>query len=279
MNTPLSSPIVMGIVNITPDSFSDGGHFIHPQKAISHIQAMLEAGATMIDIGAESSRPGATPLSIAEEINRLDPVLSAIKAAKIGTTVSIDTYKPEVAKYCLEHYQVDIINDITGLRDPQMTNIIAKHQAGIIIMHMKGTPKTMQIKPTYRNIIEEIYAFLEERCTQAHTAGIQNIIVDPGIGFGKSTTDNFTIIRELSEFKSLGYPILIGASRKSCIGNLTGAAIKDRLPGTLALHLKAKEHGARILRVHDVAEHVQALKVWDYINSGSCVTRLASGST
>lgn len=263
MNSTISSVTLMGILNITPDSFSDGGKYNSTQAAVERVKTMIKQGASMIDIGAESSRPGAKALSSTEEIKRLDPILQAIKKENINTTVSIDTYKTEVAEYCLKYYQVDIINDITGLRDPHMAPLIAKYNAGIIIMHMQGTPQTMQTKPIYTDIIDEISVFLDKQRSIATQAGIQNIILDPGIGFGKSMEDNFTIIKELAQFKILECPILIGASRKSCIGHLTGASIENRLPGTLAMHLRAKEHKVDILRVHDVAEHVQALKVWN----------------
>lgn len=255
-------PQLMGILNVTPDSFSDGGQFISPKTAAQQAQAMIAAGATIIDIGGESSRPGAEPVSVKEELHRVAPIFKKIQ--KNNFLLSIDTYKPEVAAQVIQ-LGAKIINDISGLRNPIMRQVAAKAKCKVVIMHMAGTPRNMQKNPHYKNVVQDIIVFFKKQIQLAVADGItrKNIIIDPGIGFGKTVEHNLTILKNLPKFKQAfpDLPLLIGASRKSFIGKITGAEVNDRLPGTLAVHLAAAQHGADILRVHDVAEHVQALKI------------------
>lgn len=266
MLTNTNSPILMGILNVTPDSFSDGGKFIHTRHAIKHAEAMISAGATIIDVGGESSRPGAKAISIVEELQRVVPVIKALVKKQRTWKISIDTYKPEVAAIALA-LGVDIVNDISGLRDPLMRQVVAQAQCPVVVMHMLGTPGTMQKHPRYKNIVADIISFFKIQIDVVKGSGIKpsNIILDPGIGFGKTVQHNLEILQNLKKIKRAfpKHQLLIGASRKSFIGKLTGTEIKtdDRLAGTLAVHLWAAEQGADILRVHDVAEHAQALTI------------------
>lgn len=284
----------MGILNVTPDSFSDGGHFVRrtckgadePREAsakrgmragdsakgqgiididaaVAHAKDMVEQGADMIDIGGESSRPGSEPVSVDEELARVLPVIERL-VADIDIPISIDTYKPTVADACVQA-GASMINDISGLRDPEMIAVAAKHDVPVIIMHMQGEPKTMQEDPTYDDVVLDIKTFFGERIASARAGGVQEIIIDPGIGFGKTVTHNLEILRRLSEFESLGCPILVGTSRKSFIGNVTGAEVDDRLPGTTASNVIAVMNGANIIRVHDVAACKQATQIVDRI--------------
>jgi dihydropteroate synthase len=253
---------IMGILNVTPDSFYDGGRFTGRDKALKHAETMLEAGADIIDIGGESSRPGAHRLSLQEELDRVMPVLEIL--GKSGMRLSIDTYKSAVASEALR-LGAEMVNDISALRfDPEMATIVADHGAAVVLMHMKGLPETMQDAPVYSDAVKEISGFLRERSEAALKAGIRKdkIILDPGIGFGKRTEDNIAILRNLDVFLKMEYPLLIGASRKRLIGDICGAAkAAQRLPGSLAIACVAALHGAHMLRVHDVAETVQAIKV------------------
>ncbi|MFC1517055.1 dihydropteroate synthase [Candidatus Margulisiibacteriota bacterium] len=254
--------ILMGILNITPDSFSDGGKFLSPQQAIAQANKLLRAGADIIDIGAESSRPGAKAISASEELKRLLPVIRALLKNK-KALISIDTTKASVAKKCLE-LGAHMINDISGLKkDPQMAKVIAKYKVPVIIMHRSGSSKVMQKKTGYKDLVSDILLSLEESIVKAEQAGIarEKIIIDPGIGFGKTTEQNLEIFKRLKEFKSLGLPILIGASRKSVIGNVLNTPVDKRLEGTLALSALAIGQGASILRVHDIKENRQVLKL------------------
>ncbi len=255
--------LIMGILNVTPDSFSDGKLFFNPNKAVEHAKQMAKDGADIIDIGGESSRPGSEPVSKEEELRR---VISIIKKLSKETNVpiSIDTYKPKVAEECIK-LGVSIINDINGLRDKKMINVAAKYKVPIIIMHMKGSPKTMQKNPEYSDVIKEIKQFLAKQIKEAKKAGIEDIIIDPGIGFGKTTEHNLTILKNLREFKELKCPILIGTSRKSFIGNITGLPVNERLEGTIAAVSIAIINGANIVRVHDVKECKRAVMVADAI--------------
>ena len=257
---------IVGILNITSDSFYDGGKFIDADKAVNHAKQLILEGANILDIGAESSRPGAIALSITEELQRLLPVISKIKEFinqnNLDVQISIDTYKPEVAEKCLQ-LGVHIINDITGLQNDVMGQIIAKYKAGVIIMHMQGNPQTMQVNPKYEDVVGEIKEFFAERIAKAQKFGISNIILDPGIGFGKTVEHNMAILRDLRAFLSLGYPLLIGVSRKSFIGKLTEAEVSDRLPGTIAMNVMAVMQGVSYLRVHDVKEHKQVVQMFD----------------
>ncbi|MBI5144993.1 MAG: dihydropteroate synthase [Candidatus Omnitrophica bacterium] len=264
---------IMGIVNLTPDSFSGDGLYsssIVPRpssikKVIEFVENMVRDGADIIDLGGESTRPGARPISVKEELNRTVPVIKAL-AKKINIPISIDTYKPEVAQAALNN-GADLVNDITGLRNPKMRRLVAKYKAGVVIMHMQGTPRTMQRNPVYRSLIEEILEFFRKQISLAEEAGIarDKIIIDPGIGFGKSLQHNLEILKRLSEFKSLGQPILVGTSRKSFIGKVLRAQVNQRLFGSVASCVLAAEKGAQILRVHDVKAVKDALKLSDTI--------------
>jgi len=268
--------LVMGILNVTPDSFSDGGLYYSIDKAVEHAKEMQKNGADIIDIGGESSRPGSKPVSIEEELHRVIPVIEQL-IGEISIPLSIDTYKSRVAEEAIK-LGVGMVNDITALRgDRNMVSIVREYDTTLCIMHMKGTPTTMQRNPYYKDVMGEITSFLEERSRYGIEQGIprDNIIVDPGIGFGKRTgdgiEDNCTIIRELSRLKKLGFPILVGASRKTFIGNICGdgkpLTVDDRLEGSLAAACIAAMNGADIIRVHDVRETKRALKLVDCIKA------------
>ena len=257
---------IMGILNVTPDSFSDGGKYFDPELAIERGIQMAEDGADIIDIGAESTRPGAEPVSAEEELQRLIPVLDGM-LKQVDVLISVDTYKSSVAETVLKA-GAHFINDISGLRfDPKMRDVVAKYRVPVIIMHIKGQPRNMQQNPHYDDLIGEIYAYLEQ-CTQlAEAAGIkrEDIIIDPGIGFGKRLMDNYEILRRLNEFKGLGYPILIGPSRKSFIGKVLDLPPDQRLEGTIAAVAIGIQNGAHIVRVHDVKELTRACRIIDLL--------------
>jgi dihydropteroate synthase len=240
-------PLIMGILNVTPDSFSDGGQFTSVENAIKHAKQMLKDGADIIDVGGESTRPGSDVVSLEEELARVLPVIDEL--LKLDCTISIDTMKPEVAEECLKR-GVHMLNDVTGLRNPKMVKVAAKYNVPVVIMHMRGIPKTMQVNVEYDDVVEDIKQYLQQQANVATEAGISQIILDPGIGFGKSKEDNYEIIRRLREFTSLGYPILVGPSRKSFLGG----DVKGRLPGTLEAVKTCVKNGATIVRVHDVKE-------------------------
>ncbi len=253
-NPPTTNHQLMAILNLTPDSFSDGGLYNTPEKAFAQIENLISDGADIIDIGAESTRPGSESITAEEEINRLKPVLKQFKN-RFQIPLSIDTTKSQVAQFALDH-GADIINDISGLNfDPKMPQTIAKSNATVVLMHTFGKPKTMQNNPTYKNLIQDIKTHLKNSIQTAQKAGIKNIIIDPGIGFGKTTEHNFEIIEKLSEFKSLGYPILVGTSNKSFLGS----DVSNRLPQTLKTNQKALQNGASILRVHNIKAHKEIL--------------------
>ncbi|MEW5748415.1 MAG: dihydropteroate synthase [Candidatus Thermoplasmatota archaeon] len=254
-------PRVMGIVNITPDSFSGDGIAGDAEGAISRGLDMFSAGADIVDVGGESTRPGAEPVPVEVELSRTVGVVEALSAGRPGR-VSIDTYKPEVAERAL-FAGASIVNDVTGLRDPRMAEVVAEHDATVIVMHMKGEPRTMQASPRYKDVVSEVRSFLQERVGAAEDAGIRpdRIMVDPGIGFGKTLDHNLEIIARLGELRSLGKPVVIGVSRKAFIGKLTGLPPGERLEGSLAAAVLAVRNGADVVRVHDVAETVRALRV------------------
>ena len=254
----------MGILNVTPDSFSDGNKFLDPEKAIAHAKQMVKEGADIIDIGAESSRPGSDPVSEEEELQRLLPIVSRL-VKEIDVPISIDTYTPQVAEACLT-LGAHMINDISGLRNKEMITVVSKHKVPVIIMHMLGDPKTMQENPMYTDIVQEIKTFFEERIQQAKAAGITDIILDPGIGFGKTVEHNLDILNRLKEF-DVGYPLLIGPSRKSFIGHITGLPVEERLEGTIAAVCVGLINGASIFRVHDVTACKRALQIADAIQN------------
>jgi dihydropteroate synthase len=255
---------VMGVLNVTPDSFSDGGKYAAPELAYVRAMEMVEQGADFIDIGGESTRPGSDPVPEQEELERVIPLIDRL-AGRCGVPVSIDTYKSRVAEAALGA-GATIVNDITGLHaDPEMAAVIARHRAGVVLMHINGVPRTMQEHPRYENLIGEISSFLGEAVAIARSAGIESIIVDPGIGFGKTLQHNLTIMKRLREFESLGYPILVGPSRKSFLGAILGLPVDERLEGTLAAAAVAIQHGAAVLRVHDVREVKRVATVVDAI--------------
>ena len=264
--------VVMGILNVTPDSFSDGGRFFSIDDAVNHAINMEKNGADIIDIGGESTRPGSKSVKLKEEMSRVAPVIEQL-IGKIRIPISIDTYKSEIAKKTLD-LGISMINDITALRgDKKLASIVSEYEVPVCLMHMKGTPRNMQINPIYKDVVKEIYDFLKKRTDFAISCEIEkeNIIVDPGIGFGKRTgkgvEDNCEILRRLSEFKNLGFPILVGASRKTFIGNIYRSGkpldVSGRLEGSLAAACVAVMNGANILRVHDVKE---TRKCIDFVN-------------
>lgn len=251
--------VVMGILNVTPDSFSDGGRFLNPAVAVKHAQQMLADGADIVDVGGESTRPGSEPVTVKEELRRIVPVIKEL--IKQHIPVSIDTMKPEVADACLS-VGASMLNDVTGLRNEKMLKVAAQYNVPTIIMHMLGVPKTMQSNPKYGNVVEDIMKYLKQQAEKAKAAGISHIIIDPGIGFGKTLEHNLKIINNLTKFRELGYPVCIGPSRKSFIGKLTNTEnANDRLEGTLAAVTACVLNGADIIRVHDVKECKRAVQV------------------
>ena len=255
---------VMGILNVTPDSFSDGGRYLDVQQAVTHAETMVAEGATLIDIGGESSRPGASPVSVNDELARVVPVIRGL-VDTVDVLISVDTFKAEVAQHALEA-GAHIVNDITALcGDPAMGTVVAEMEAGVVLMHMKGTPRTMQQAPQYDNVVNEIRLWLKKKVQNAEAQGIaaERIIIDPGIGFGKTTEHNLEILKRLSEFRELNKPLLVGTSRKSFIGNVLGVPITERVEGTAATVCWAVAHGADIVRVHDVKANVRAAQMTD----------------
>ena len=258
-------PIVMGILNATPDSFSDGGKFRSPKDAIAQAERMLANGADLIDIGGESTRPGAEPVGLQEELDRVLPVIEALKDC--GVPLSIDTYKSETMRQAL-NAGVDCVNDIWALRQTGAVEAVLESQnCGIVLMHMQRDPLTMQFNPEYINVIAEVKQFLKDRAELLIASGITNdrIAIDPGFGFGKSLAHNLNMLTNFAEFSSLGFPVLAGISRKSMIGKITGKDTNDRVAPSIAAAIMAADRGATIVRVHDVAETVDALKLWEAI--------------
>lgn len=256
----------MGVINVTPDSFSDGGRFLRVENAVEHGLSLVEEGADLLDVGGESTRPGADPVGVEEELGRVAPVVREL-ARRVEIPISIDTYKPEVAAACLA-LGASLVNDITGLEDPDMVRVAQEHDAGVVVMHMRGRPKTMQRDVAYTDVVREVCAFLAERAGRALGAGLDPVIVDPGIGFGKTAAHNFELLRRLPELCELGFPVLVGPSRKSFLGSLSGALPpSERLEGTLAAVSVAVMQGARIVRVHDVRAARRAVDVVDAIRA------------
>lgn len=254
--------MVMGVLNVTPDSFSDGGRFLEPSVAVDHALTMVAEGASLIDVGGESSRPGAEPVGVSEELRRVIPVMEALARA-IAVPLSVDTTKAEVARQAVRS-GASIINDISALRsDPAMRRVAAESGAGVILMHRQGVPKTMQRAPEYADVVREVKDFLISSLCEATKSGIEpeRILLDPGIGFGKNLQQNLTLLAELGSLAEIGRPLCVGVSRKSFIGTVTDAALPDRLPGSLAAAVVAMMHGAGLLRVHDVPETVAALNM------------------
>jgi len=257
---------IMGVLNANDDSFYSGSRF-QDSDAIKKIESMIEEGADIIDIGGVSSRPNASKVSVEDELSRVKPILDSISENKLYEKVrfSIDSFEPKVIAYALES-GFNIVNDITGLENDEVCKLCASYNATAVIMHMQGTPQTMQNNPHYTNILSDIYTFLQNRIQKAENFGVNDIIVDIGIGFGKSLEDNLSLIKNLENFLTLKKRILVGASRKSMIDMISPAKVEDRLAGTIALHLQAYNNGASIIRVHDVKEHYQALKIQEALN-------------
>ena len=264
----LKRPLVMGIVNVTPDSFSDGAAHFSAAAATAHAFELIAQGADMLDIGGESTRPGADAVSEEEELRRIIPVIRNLRDC--GKPLSVDTFKPAVMRAALEA-GADLINDIYALRMAGALDVVAAHpNCGVCLMHMQGEPKTMQAAPQYDNVTDEVYRFLDERKTAAVAAGIApaRICLDPGYGFGKTVQQNYQLLREQDRLSGLHSPLLIGLSRKSMIGSVTGRAPQDRVAGSIAGALAAANRGAAIIRVHDVAQTADALKVWAATEQG-----------
>jgi len=260
----------MGVLNVTPDSFSDGGCYLTPQEAIRHAAHMVEEGAEVIDVGGESTRPGSRPVSCEEELRRVLSVIETLDK-RLPVPLSIDTSKAQVARCALEA-GASMVNDVTALRgDPQMAAVVARAQVPIILMHMRGMPQTMQRAPRYHNVVGEVKTFLAEAIQRAHQAGIawDKILIDPGLGFGKTVTHNLLLLRHLDELLALGRPVVIGPSRKSFIGRVLDAPVDERLAGTLACVAYAAQRGVHMVRVHDVKPTVQVLRMWEAIDHAS----------
>lgn len=260
---------VMGILNVTPDSFSDGGFFDSPRKAVAHGLRLVEEGADMLDVGGQSTRPGASAVSAKEELRRVIPVIEKL-ASRVAVPISIDTAKAQVAAEAVAAGAC-LINDVTALRgDRRMAEVAARSQVPVVLMHMRGTPRTMQSNPRYRNVVAEVAAFLKKQMAFAQRFGIprSHLMVDPGLGFGKTVAHNLKLMQHLDAFVGLGVPVVVGASRKSFIGKVLDAKVGSRLSGSLACAAYAHFLGARIVRVHDVKETVQLLKMLESIKLG-----------
>jgi dihydropteroate synthase len=262
-------PLLMGVLNVTPDSFSDGGRHLAVEAAIAGAEEMVEEGVDLIDVGGESTRPGAEPVSLEEEIRRVAPVAEALCERFPGVPISIDTMKAPVARRCLEA-GASVINDVSALRhDPDMVKAVKEHGVPVILMHMQGEPRSMQKSPSYKDVVEDIKDFFTERMDWAVRQGLRphQFVLDPGLGFGKTTAHNMEILRRVKSFLELEQPLLIGASRKSFIGKILGtesepSPVSERNEGSMAVHLWAAAQGAHILRVHDVKETRRALVLW-----------------
>ena len=264
----LARPLVMGVLNVTPDSFSDGGRFVDRQSALAHARKMREDGADLIDVGGESSRPGALPVEESLELERVIPVIETL--ARDGIAVAVDTRKPAVMRTAIAA-GASMVNDIAALTAPGALEVCAAGATGVCLMHMRGEPSTMQRAPVYDNVVAEVRDFLVARAAACEAAGIapERIAIDPGFGFGKTRAHNLTLLRAIADFAATGYPVLVGLSRKKSLGDITGRATDERLAASLAAALAAVVRGASIVRVHDVRETVDALKVWNAIEQGS----------
>jgi dihydropteroate synthase len=261
-------PSVMGVLNVTPDSFSDGGRFVDPGDAIAHGQRLVDEGAALVDVGGESTRPGAPPVSAEDELARVEPVLEGLR----GLPVSIDTSKAEVARRALE-LGAELVNDVTALRaDPDLAEVVADGDAFVCLMHMQGEPRTMQVAPRYDDVVSDVLAFLEERVAFAVSRGIaeERICVDPGIGFGKTPDQNLELLRRLDVLVAVGRPVLVGVSRKSTLGKILGGsgATTGSLAASIGASVAAYERGASMIRAHDVRETVEALEVAAAVERG-----------
>ncbi|QWD45165.1 dihydropteroate synthase [Polynucleobacter paneuropaeus] len=262
---PRKRPLVMGILNTTPDSFSDGSLFQSAKAALAHAEQMIESGVDIIDIGGESTRPGAEPISLQEELDRVMPVIESL--VNCGVALSIDTYKAETMKAALAA-GVDCVNDIWGLRQAGAAQVVSNHpECGLVLMHMQRDPQTMQFDPHYEDVIAQVSTFLMERANVLIHQGVSadRIALDPGFGFGKSLEHNLTMLSQFERFTQLGFPVLAGISRKSMLGKLTGRESDGRLAASIAAVIMAADRGARIVRVHDVADTIDALKIWEAV--------------
>lgn len=261
----LAHPHVMGIVNVTPDSFSDGGRYASTEKAVAHALQLVADGAHILDIGGESTRPNATPVGLEEELDRVIPEIERL-SREVDVPLSIDTYKPQVMRAAVQAGAA-IINDIRGLQEPEAVQTAAEGDAGICIMHMQGTPQTMQQNPQYENVVQEVKAFLQERLEACLAQGIaaERVVLDPGFGFGKRTVHNLALLNGLPDILALGRPLLVGLSRKSVLGQIVGSDVDQRLHASLAASVISVMKGGRIVRVHDVKATVDALKVVDAV--------------
>lgn len=255
----------MGIVNVTPDSFSDGGQYLRRDAALAHAQQLITDGADILDVGGESTRPGAKPVGIEEELDRVLPIIEELRGAPVP--LSIDTFKPEIMKAAISA-GARMVNDINALQDTAAMDALAASDAAVCLMHKQGNPQTMQQQPHYENVVAEVSAFLRERTAAAEAAGIERgrIVIDPGFGFGKTLAHNLALLRELDKLAELGIPILAGLSRKSMLGALTGQDVAHRLPASVAAAVIAVQRGANIVRVHDVRATVDALRIWNAVN-------------
>lgn len=254
-------PILMGIVNVTPDSFSDGGQFLDPAAAIEQGKRLAGDGADILDVGGESTRPGATPVPLEEELRRVLPVIEGL-AGKTTAALSIDTYKPQVAAKAIERGAA-ILNDVTGFRDPEMVAVARRCRAGLVVMHLRGTPETMNDLARYRDVVGEMLSYFKERLAALKAAGVaaERTLVDPGIGFAKKRRHNLAVLRRIDELVRLGRPVVLGASRKRILGEVTGRPPHDRLAATVGAAVSAYLKGARVFRVHDVAPVRNALEI------------------
>jgi dihydropteroate synthase len=261
----LLRPLVMGIVNVTPDSFSDGGRYLSTNAAIDHAYQLLEEGADILDIGGESTRPGAARISEQEELDRVLPVIEGLR--QIRQPISIDSTKPAVMRAALQS-GASWVNDVNALQEAGALAAVAASGAAVCLMHKQGTPETMQNAPIYADVMAEVMSFLQQRISACIAAGVakERIVIDPGFGFGKSLAHNVSLLKNLQQFATLGVPILAGLSRKSMLGTLTGREINHRLPASVAAALIAVQNGAQIVRVHDVQATVDALKIWNAVN-------------
>jgi dihydropteroate synthase len=257
----LGAPVVMGVLNVTPDSFSDGGRFTEREAALSHARRMIEAGAAIIDVGGESTRPGAAPAAVDEELSRVIPVIEALRRES-AVFISIDTSKAAIMRAACDA-GADIINDVRALAAPEALATAAQTRAGICLMHMRGEPRTMQDAPHYDDVVTEVAAFLAQRIAACRAAGIESarLAIDPGFGFGKRLPDNLALLKHLESFQHLGVALAVGLSRKSMLAKLTGRGVDDRMAGSVALAAIAVLNGARIVRAHDVAATVDAVRV------------------
>ena len=257
-------PVLFGILNVTPDSFSDGGDFLAPEAAARHALNLLDEGADVLDVGGESTRPGSDPVSPEEEVRRVVPIIERVLAARPEATISVDTYRAATAEAALRA-GARVVNDVTALRgDPRMAALVADAGCPVVLMHMKGEPKTMQKEPSYSDVVREVRGFLDERAEHAVAAGVspERIVLDPGIGFGKTVEHNLALLRDLGDIVELGFPVLVGASRKRFLGGITGVEeAKGRVFGTVATTVLAYERGASLFRVHDVRANREALAV------------------